>query len=118
MPGDRKFPRFLPRLRKDVGITFGEPIDPSELSAVLSSWREEAVKNSPIPVQAALGTSEFRTKISGEELKPSDYVPLGAESLKKRETRIALTALVRKYVENLGYSIDGPLLGRLPQNRT
>jgi len=96
MPEDRLWPRFLPRLGKDLSITFGEPLQPEKLNAVLRTWKSHALNDVP-----GDGTTP-----------PVAPVPLGQEDDEKRRVRSALTAVMQQEVEALGYQVSGPLLGR------
>ena len=98
MPEPRGFPKFLPRLRKDLSITFGSPMDPSKWSQVLDPLRERFASSSS---DAARRSSPLM--VAGEP-------PLGEEDGEKCRTRSALTDIVQREVEALGYSISGPSL--------
>lgn len=91
MPEPRGFPQFLPRLRKRVRITFGPPVVPVHLTAVLAPWRARALHG----------------PVDGDD----DDVPLGRETEEKRRVRVALTEIIQREVEQLGREVSGPLLG-------
>ena len=96
MPEDRLWPRFLPRLGKNLSITFGEPLQPEKLNAVLRTWKLRVLADTPkdgVPV-------------------PMAPIPLGPEDDEKRRVRSELTAVIQKEVEALGHHVSGPLLGR------
>ena len=88
MPEPRGSPKFLPRLRKNISVTFGAPIDPSHFNDVLEPWRNRALHGS-----------------EGD-------VPLGHETEEKKQVRIALTDIIQREIENLGRTVSGPSLGR------
>ena len=96
MPESRGFPRFLPRLGKDLSVTFAPPMDPALLSRVLDPWHARAV---------------------AQEAHANE-VPLGAESDEKRAVRSELTDVIQRAVEGVGYSVAGPSLGRIPETKT
>ena len=99
MPEERYFPRFLPRLRKSISITFGEPIDHAKLHGVLDPWHQRSVEE----------LEERESLHDGV-----DEVPLGEETSEKRQVRRDLTEVLRREVEALGRRVSGPLLGKKP----
>ncbi|EJD38157.1 acyltransferase-domain-containing protein [Auricularia subglabra TFB-10046 SS5] len=77
MPEKRSFPRFLPRIRKDITITFGEPTTLAKrLDDVLVPWRATH---------------------HGKVL-PEDH----AEEIRHR---VQVTRIVQEEVEKLGYTV-------------
>ena len=98
MPEPRGFPKFLPRLRKDLSITFGSPVDPSKLSSVLDPWRER------------FSTAHVDPAEQVAPIVVDERVPLGEEDAEKCWTRSALTDVVQREVEALGYRISGSSL--------
>ncbi|KAH7102450.1 acyltransferase-domain-containing protein [Auriculariales sp. MPI-PUGE-AT-0066] len=78
LPEDRGFPRFLPRLRKNISITFGDPFSATnQVEATLAKWRD-------------LVPQKLRETRDGEQ---------------QTAMRVKLTRLVQEEVEKLGYSV-------------
>ena len=97
-PRPTGFPaKFLPQLQQSVTISFGKKIDETELKSVLTAVTK---RRDPLPVSSSLIS---RAQNMGN---------LTSTDLLDRQTQWeAVTALVHKSVEDLGYSASGPLLG-------
>jgi len=82
MPEGRRFPfKLLPRFGAELSVTFGEPVPPERILAVL---RRNAVGDSNA------------NRINGQQLDNEDEI---------RNTRIAVTDVVQKAVEALGRGV-------------
>jgi len=99
MPEDRPFPRFLPRPGKALSVTFAPPMAPDDLGRVLNPWRDRSLQE--------LNGVDASHRNAGTES------PLAHESAEKIATRIALTDAIQREVEKVGYTVSGPLLGRI-----
>lgn len=106
MPEPRGFPRFLPRIRKPISITFGEPINADHFTEILNPWRARALESTNT------STTATDTVVGGTG--GSDALPLGNESEWKRKVRVDLTEIIQREVEKVGYSVSGPMLGKSP----
>ena len=94
-PRPAGFPaKFLPRFRQSIRVCFGEKLDENELKRVLMAVGTP----SPVPISYPTDTIIKR-----------DSIP---ENVIERQRQWeAVTAVVHQTVENLGYSVSGPLLG-------
>jgi monolysocardiolipin acyltransferase len=105
MPEDRTFPRFLPRIRKNIRVAFGDVVDSEALFGDLRRrWRElvERRRNGI----GRFGGEEVLGELRDEELRD------GPEA---REIRIEVARRVREEVMKLrrqmGYPDGDPALG-------
>ncbi len=104
MPEPRNFPRFLPRPGANLTVTFGTPIDHAKITSVLAL--------SASPIDAASSTGDMKLHSGDAELRETFALGASRESEAKRAARCALTDLLQREVENLGYGISGSLLGK------
>ncbi|KAL5522039.1 TAZ1 [Sanghuangporus sanghuang] len=90
-PRPKGFPaKFLPGLRQSLSITFAPPLDDASIREALAAVR------SPMPTIDVHG---------------KDHTMHPPDSPEKRRVREALTAVLQRTVEQLGYATTGPLLG-------
>lgn len=94
------FPKkFLPRTRQSIKVTFAPPLDDTRLTEILATAQKPDGASSP-------------KRPAGVQEVEADTVQDTAE---KRRMREALTAVVQREVEDLGYAMSGPLLGHPPK---
>ena len=92
--------KFLPRLGQSITITFAPPLDGAQLMSILESVAGPTMES--MPSMRVNGTE------SDAGLKETVMVKDSPEERRKRE---ALTAVLQRAVEQLGYVTSGPLLG-------
>ncbi|EJD00387.1 uncharacterized protein FOMMEDRAFT_30448 [Fomitiporia mediterranea MF3/22] len=102
-PRPQSFPaKFLPRLRQSLSITFAPPLDHSRLFEILKAARSS--DSMPLVNQNVVNKNADR---NADKMKDPD-------TTEKRRVQEALTAVLQRAVEQLGYATSGPLLGYPP----
>lgn len=91
--------KYLPRSGQNIKITFGPPLDNTELQKILDASAETEVMPS---VRASGVDDTARTAASS----------LARDGVEERRKREAVTAVLQRAVEQLGYRTSGMLLGR------
>ncbi|KLO07405.1 acyltransferase-domain-containing protein [Schizopora paradoxa] len=109
MPEPRNFPRFIPRPGANLTVTFGAPIDHAKITSVLD------LSASPVDAAALqVGRADELRPTSDNATKLNETTAFGAarETEAKRAARCALTDLLQREVEAVGYRVSGSLLGK------
>jgi hypothetical protein len=116
MHEDRQFPRFLPRLGRNVSITFGDPTHiTKEANSLISRWRssgphdkewtERSLKLEAMEHEGRRITTMNKAGVPYRlEIAPADSHLL--ERPETIETRIELTAILQSAVKKLGDEVE------------
>lgn len=95
----RCFPRFLPRLRKRVSCTYGEPIPEHVFTPFVDRWRSLIAEKAP----------DYETSDGLDEDRVPEILKTGEEAM---QIRVELTAVIRQAVSDLrrkaGYPDEHP----------
>ena len=104
MPEPRGFPRFIPRPGAHLTVSFGKPIEHANIRSML------ALQASPADT---VGTGTVRSGVDPDAvLEKTTTFGASGETEAKRAARCALTDLLQREVEALGYGVSDPLLGK------
>jgi len=129
MPENRPFPwKFIPRLGVKLSVTFGAPLSPQDIEAVLRKFNHQDRHRHPSesPPQHLKGVCDDRDADHGEYrldgverirehvTRESINMDLENESRKREidHVRSLITAVVQQSVEAVGRRVSGDTLGK------
>jgi monolysocardiolipin acyltransferase len=117
MPEHRAFPwKYIPRLGVKLSITFGDPLSPENIQAVLRTLsHEDCHRHANASPTQHLNTNKGACEGGDRVERVRERMTHGMENASRRReidhVRSMVTAVVQQGVESLGKRVSGDTLG-------